>query len=252
MRLLTAAASNTKTAKNASQGNYLSYILHLAPAKLSGYNTCPAASLGCAAACLNTAGRGQFTSTQVARIKKTKRFFEARPEFLADLVKDLDAVVRKSQRESSMPVVRLNGTSDLGWENIILGNGKNVFEAYPSIQFYDYTKLIGRLARLALKPILNYHLTFSRAENNAENCKRAIDLGFNVAVVFKFTDALPKTFANRPVVNGDTHDLRFLDLKPNDGLGAVIGLKAKGKAKKDTSGFIKDLTSCQLATQKGA
>lgn len=248
MKLLTAAASNTKTAKNASMGNYLSYILHLAPAKLSGYNTCPAASAGCAAACLNTAGRGQFTSTQVARIKKTKRFFEARPEFMAQLYKDLQAVVRKASRQASMAVVRLNGTSDLPWESIRFANGQTAFEAFPSIQFYDYTKLVSKLARLKLSPVPNYHVTFSRAENNAENCKRAIALGFNVAVVFSYKDGqLPARFAGRPVVDGDTHDLRFLDLKPADGLGAVIALKAKGKARKDLSGFVKDLNKLTAA-----
>lgn len=242
MKLLTAAASNTKTAKNASQGNYLSYILHLAPAKLSGHNTCPAASAGCAAACLNTAGRGQFTSTQVARIKKTKRFFEQRAEFLLQLEKDLDAVMRKSIRQNSMPVVRLNGTSDLPWETFVLPTtGKNVFESYPAIQFYDYTKLIGRLKRLKLAPIGNYHVTFSRSEDNSRFCTDAIELGFNVAVVFNITNVLPLTWAKRPVVDGDTHDLRFLDLSPADGKGAIIALKAKGKAKKDASGFVKHL-----------
>lgn len=239
MKLLSPAATNAKTAKNASQGNYLSYTLHLAPAKMSGYNTCPAASAGCAAACLNTAGRGAFSNVQQARIRKTKLFFEARSEFLQQLQADLDAVVRKATKLGAQAVVRLNGTSDLDWIAIKLINGKNVFESYPTVQFYDYTKLLPRLKRLKLNPISNYNVTFSRSESNGADCLQALKLGFNVAAVF--SGMLPTSYKGYTVLDGDTHDLRFLDLQG----GHVVGLKAKGKAKKDTIKFVITAQLCK-------
>src|SRR4051812_18854840 len=115
MKLLTAA--NVKTMKGESLG-YLTAILHLAPARLSGFNTCPMASKGCAAACLNTAGRGRFTRTQEARIRKTREFFNQREQFVALLVKDILALVRRAARQNLVPVIRLNGTSDIRWETV--------------------------------------------------------------------------------------------------------------------------------------
>jgi len=237
MRLLTKGDNNSKTARNASKGKFLSFILHLAPANLSGFNVCPKASQGCKAACLNLAGLGSLESVQTARIHKTLYFIKYRQGFLADLVKDLKAVERKALKLRKTAVVRLNGTSDIDWTVIKTDNGQNVFERFSSIQFYDYTKVIRRLEKMRLNPIPNYHLTFSRSESNHNECLKAIQLGFNVAVVFQ-TENFPESFQGRPVIDGDAHDLRFLDMRPADGLGAFVGLKAKGQAKKDTSGFV--------------
>lgn len=247
MRLLTPAHANAKTAKNETQGNFQSYILHLAPYKLSGKNVCPMASRGCAAACLNTAGRGRFDSIQDARLKKTQWFWNDRQGFVTQLVKDLQAVVRKAQRDGMRPVVRLNGTSDIDWTLIKTDNGQNVFERFTMIQFYDYTKVIRRLKNQKLNPLPNYHLTFSKSESNAQDVAQALQLGFNVAAVFAVKDEsqLPSTFDGRPVLNGDAHDLRFLDASPADGQGAFVGLKAKGDAKKDKSGFVIQIESSQ-------
>lgn len=230
MNLLTAAASNAKTAKNATQGNYLSYILHLSPYKLSGTNLCPMASKGCAAACLNTAGRGRFQSVAKGRLRKSKLFLEQRAEFMRQLVADLQAVERKAAREAAKPIVRLNGTSDVDWTIVRTDNGQNVFERFPNIQFYDYTKVLRRL-----KPDLptNYDITFSRSESNHYEALEALKRGFNVAAVFAGKE-LPIAFENRLVIDGDAHDLRFLDRKD----GVWIGLKAKGDAKRDASGFV--------------
>lgn len=231
MKLLTEAASNAKTAKNMQHAQYLSYILHLAPATLSGYNTCPAASAGCAAACLNTAGRGAFSNVQQARIRKTKLLIESRVQFMDQLRQDLDAVIRKAGKLGKQAVVRLNGTSDLNWLALKLNDGRTIFEAYPSIQFYDYTKVLSRLKALKLKPVPNYYVTFSRSETNEAQCIQALQLGFNVAAVF--AGNVPQVYLDRPTIDGDGHDLRFLD-KP----GCVVALKAKGKARRDTSGFV--------------
>lgn len=212
----------------------MTFILHLAPNTLSGYNTCPMASLGCKAGCLNTAGRGIYTRTQDARIRRTKLFFENRAEFMDMLVEDILAGIRKAERMGMTPVFRLNGTSDIRWETIpvsdwnILGEvvHPNIMSMFPDIQFYDYTKLVNRVGLPH-----NYHLTFSRSENNDLAVEVAIKKNMNVAIVF--AGDLPKTWKGIPVVNGDEDDCRFLDRK-----NAIVGLKAKGKARKDTSGFV--------------
>lgn len=221
MKLLT--IGNTKTVKGEAMG-YMTFIMHLAPSTLSGYNTCPMASAGCASACLNTAGRGRFTATQEARIRKTKWFFENRDAFMFQLVKDIEAAIRKANREGMTPVFRLNGTSDIRWETVSVGGFRNVMEVFPNVQFYDYTKLTNRRDIPA-----NYHLTFSRSESNDAYVSLMMDAGYNVAVVF---DAMPETYLGRKVIDGTETDLRFLDEK-----GVIVGLLAKGKAKKDTSGF---------------
>jgi hypothetical protein len=135
-----------------------------------------------------------------------------------------------------IPVFRLNGTSDLSWEKYsVTVDGvdyANIFAAFPDVQFYDYTKILGR----KVKGIPNYHLTFSAADGNDADVAKAIEQGYNVATVFgiKKTEPMPESYNGRPVFNGDDSDLRFLDPK-----GVIVGLYAKGKAKKDTSGFVK-------------
>jgi hypothetical protein len=232
-KLLTPGAANAKIAKG--EGEWTTYILHLAPANLSGYNVCPAASPGCKAACLNTAGRGRFDATQAARIRKTRLFFEDRLEFMRLLFKDIEAAVRKAKRTGQRLAVRLNGTSDIDWENVSCpswaGIKRNVFEAFPDVLFYDYTKRPERVAKCA--GIANYHLTFSRSEVNDVVVGRLAKASpVNVAVVFGGA-TLPAEYLGRPVIDGTLTDLRFLDPK-----GVVVGLLAKGKAKKDESGFV--------------
>ena len=240
MKLL--STGNPKVLKGMSQG-YNTYILHLAPADLSGYETCAKRTAGCTAACLNTAGRGGMFKRgentnviQQARIRKTKMFFENRVEFMATLVKDIELAIKQSKKMELVPVFRLNGTSDLAWEKYeVVRNGKlfrNIFTAFPEVQFYDYTKVLGR----KVKEYSNYQLTFSAADGNDSDVLKAMNEGLNVAVVFgiKKTLPMPVDYLNRPVFNGDESDLRFLDPK-----GVIVGLYAKGKAKKDTTGFVK-------------
>lgn len=218
--------SNAKTVKGQKKG-YMTAIMYLAPYKLSGYNVCPKASPGCIAACLNTAGRGAMNSVQKARVAKTKFFFENRTQFMSQLWAEIANFKHYATKKGLIPCVRLNGTSDIVWEKIKMFKDKNVFELFPDIQFYDYTK---RTNRTDLPP--NYHLTFSLAENNDKDAGKMLDLGINVAAVF--LDSLPEVYMGVDVINGDETDLRFLD--PN---GVVVGLKAKGKAKKDRSGFVR-------------
>ena len=240
MKLL--STGNPKILKGMAQG-YNTYILHLAPANVSGYETCPKRTAGCTAACLNTAGRGGMfkrgESTNViqeARKRKTRLFFENRTEFMRLLVADIELAIKQSKRLGLVPVFRLNGTSDLSFEKYeVVRNEKlfrNIFSAFAEVQFYDYTKVLGR----KVTAIENYHLTFSAADGNDADVVKAIQQGYNVATVFgiKKTLRMPETYVGLPVFNGDESDLRFLDPK-----GVVVGLYAKGKAKKDTSGFVK-------------
>jgi hypothetical protein len=246
MSLKLLSVGNPKTLKGMKEG-YNTFILHLAPASLSGYNTCPKATEGCKTACLNTAGRGGMfkkgESTNViqkARIRKTKMFYENRNEFFNLLVKDITLAIKQSEKKGLIPVFRLNGTSDISFEKYgftIAYDGytidyANIFERFPNVQFYDYTKVLGR----KVNGIKNYSLTFSAADGNDNDVMKAIAQGYNIATVFgiKKTLPMPEYYNGLPVFNGDESDLRFLDPK-----GVVVGLYAKGKAKKDETGFVK-------------
>lgn len=230
MKLL--STGNPKLLKGEKKG-YMSFVLHLAPSDLSGKNTCPKATAGCKAACLNTAGRGgmfkkgETTNViQQARIRKTKMFFENRDEFLTQLRSDITNGIKQAEKKGLIPAFRLNGTSDISWEKYEIADGKNIFQMFPDVQFYDYTKINNR----KVSHIKNYHLTFSKADGNDMDVRLAVSNGLNVAAVFR---SLPESYLGRPVINGDETDLRFLDPK-----GVIVGLKAKGKARKDTSGFV--------------
>jgi hypothetical protein len=178
--------------------------------------------------------RGETTNViQQARIRKTKMFFENREEFMQLLVKDIILAIKQAKRKGLIPVFRLNGTSDIAWEKYTIGeSGLNIFQIFPGVQFYDYTKILGR----KIKDIANYHLTFSAADGNDADVYAAIKQGYNIATVFgiKKTLPMPETYMGLPVFNGDESDLRFLDPK-----SVIVGLYAKGKAKKDVSGFVK-------------
>jgi hypothetical protein len=229
VKLLT--TGNPKTVKGLAKG-FLSFILHLAPDKLSGYNMCPMASAGCRFGCLNTAGRGGFDPRiQKARIRKTLQYMEQRDTFMAQLVKDIRSGIRSANRKGLTPVFRLNGTSDVRWETVpVTVDGvvyPNIMSAFATVQFYDYTKIPNRKNLPA-----NYHLTFSRSETNDALIPT---VPYNTAVVFSTRKgvALPDTYMGMTVVDGDDTDLRFLDT-PN----VIVGLRAKGKAKKDDTGFV--------------
>jgi len=216
---------NAKTTKGEASG-YLTGILYLAPANLSGINTCPGASTGCKFSCLFTAGRGRFYSITRARVIKTLAFYFDQSRYIWAIKKDINRIKRKALKNNQRPVIRLNGTSDILWERM------SIMDHFPDVQFYDYTKIWHRFDR----PLpANYHLTFSMHEENGSRIGRLLDKGVNVAIVF---DEVPKSFGGFTVIDGDKSDLRFLDGTGERGKGLIIGLKAKGKAKKDDSGFV--------------
>ena len=223
--------SNPKIDKsNKVSEKYWSCIMHLRPVSTK---ICPYQDIaGCKSACLNTAGLGGvYPSIQKARQKKTDLFLDDQAEFMRVLVKDIHTFVRACNRKDKRPAIRLNGTSDIQWEYIEIEGHANIFAMFPDIQFYDYTKIPTR----KVEHIPNYHLTWSYSEANKGYAKLSEKVSDNIAVVFRTKD-LPSRFKGRKVIDGDKTDMRFLD-EPN----VIVGLKAKGQAKKDYTGFVIDV-----------
>lgn len=235
------SVDNAKASKAVALG-YLDAIHYMAPADLAGVgNLCPDATSGCTNICLGEhAGHAGIipagsTTNNVrdSRKAKAQRFMRDRDAYLMDMVKSICKVSIQAANLSLTPVIRPNGSTDIPFERIRItfpGGQKqsSLMSVFPHLQFMDYTKSIRRLR--GILPA-NYHLTFSRSETNEAECLEALRLGFNVAAVFR---TLPSTYLGVPVIDGDAHDLRFLDPK-----GVVVGLTPKGrKAKADTSGFV--------------
>jgi hypothetical protein len=226
MYKLLSVNADTKTIKSNKAG-FLTGILYLAPYDLSGVNLCPFAKVAeCHVACLNTAGRGNFSNVKSARLRKAKLFNDNRGEFMAQLIDDINKLKRQAKKKNLQPVVRLNGTSDIEWENIRVGE-YTIFDLFPDLQFYDYTKNPNRKNLPS-----NYDLTFSYSgvESFIKFNRQALSNNMRIATVFKI---MPSEFLGRQVINGDDHDARFIEDK-----NLVIGLKAKGKARQDKTGFV--------------
>ena len=219
--------SQTKMAKGEKFG-FKTAILHLAPFTLSGKNVCPKASKECAAACLNTSGRGQMGSVQKARLNKTNYFWTNKNGFLWDLSKEIEQLKKRARNQGFKFAVRLNGTSDLAWHRMKVDGGSTLMEIHQDVQFYDYTKVLNYFDHNHK----NYHITFSDSGRNNSDINEAIALGHNVAVVFR--DKLPKKWKGLRVINGDRHDLRFKDPR-----SVIVGLVAKGQGRNINNKFIK-------------
>ena len=242
---LLGVGNNAKTIKG-DGSEYLTGILYMKPWKISvgnkTFNSCSMAEqAGCIEGCLNTAGRagiikkGETSNTiQDARLRKAKWFYSDRDSFMIQLMQDIAKFQTYCNKRDIQPVIRLNGTTDIRWE-LIKVDGYTIFELFPRVQFYDYTKIANRNT----SHIENYHLTWSysgASEAYAGMMQRALDAGMNVATVFRKAFNYNYKWKGLPVVNGDADDLRILDPKG----GHIVALYAKGKAKKDTSGFVVD------------
>lgn len=233
--------SSAKLIKNKKVSNNYTYILYLAPASESGYNVCAHSTPECRLGCLNNSGRVKIeiasnrSVIQDARITKTKLFFEHNEFFMRWVIAEMKSFQAKAKRDGYAFSARLNCTSDIEWENYKL-DGKNIFQHFPEVQFYDYTKNAARL----LKPLApNYHLTYSyTGRNNSEKlAQKILSKGQNVAVIYNLAkeQSLPPTWNNFQVINGDLTDYR-----PNDGAGVVVGLKWKNIANKEANEKIKN------------
>jgi hypothetical protein len=223
--LLSEGSTNSKTAKN----ELVTFILYLAPSDIIGtHNLCPMASEGCKKACLYSAGRGRFSNVQLSRINKAKFWAYDRKEFYIQLANELLKIHNKLIHQRI--AIRLNGTSDIDHLSLIKRyTGIDFLDGfYSKLLFYDYTKNINVYKKYFGT---NYKLTFSKSETNFDECLEVISMGGNIAAVF--SAELPDTYGGLPVINGDESDLRYFD--PS---GVIVGLKAKGDAKKDISGFV--------------
>lgn len=210
----------------------LTSVLYLSPASESGRNLCPSSTAGCRAACLgHSSGKMVFPTHKAARIRKSLQLQNDRAAFLADVRKDIAALVRKAQREGLQAAVRLNGSSDIGWESI----APELFAEFPEVHFYDYTKRASRMMRSLTSPTwpANYRLTFSRSGENDSEMADVIAAGGNVAVVFATLTEIPTEYQGTRVISGEAHDYRYGDAR-----GVIVGLRARGKATRDTSGFV--------------
>lgn len=247
--LLAAPLSNPKVAKNGKVMGVLTAPLHLAPADLSGFNVCPMASAGCRAACLHTAGNPAYMAGKdTSRKAKTRAYMTERAAFMAVLTFEIAAHVRRAEREGMAPAVRLNATSDLPWERVrVTVDGTehaSIMDAFPGVSFYDYTKVTKRAVAWAEGRMpANYHLTFSRAEDNDAAVRAVLAAGGNVSMVvavepgqrtiFDMSHTIHHAGFDAPVTDGDLHDYR-----PADPKGCIVALRAKGDARQDRSGFV--------------
>ena len=233
---LLGVGTNAKTIKG-DGSEYLTAILYMVPWKVmvdgKAFNSCPMAEqANCIDACLFTAGRGAFNNVQAARMRKTEWFYKDRKSFMHQLHKDISKFQAYCDKRDIQPCVRLNGTTDIRWETVKL-DGQNIFELFPNVQYYDYTKISNRKT----KQIHNYHLTWSYSGANVQYAAKlqdALDNGMNAAVVFR-KPYTRSQWRDINVIDGDKDDLRFLDPKES-----IVALYAKGDAKKDATGFVVD------------
>lgn len=233
-KLLSDGSTNAKTKKNSLK----SFILYLSPYTQNsfGKNLCANATKGCIDSCLFTAGMGSFSNVQKARIAKTDYLLSNKEAFLDQLAKELLYHYAKAKKAGERVAVRLNGTSDLDFFTLLQKYAQlDVTKLADHMAFYEYTKNINYIKRWEGAPNITY--TFSKSESNASLIPAAIAYGANVAAVFR--KELPETYnvggTEIPVIDGDTSDIIMLYNK-----GKIIGLRAKGKAKKDYSGFVID------------
>lgn len=226
-----------KLQKSEKKNGTLTYCIYLAPANTSGYNVCPASTPECRDGCLATSGRALMdiktgkNTIQKARVKKTKLFFEQQEFFMKWLVAEINQVKIKAKTKNMAVAVRLNGTSDIDWTKPTLNN-KTIFQIFPDIQFYDYTKNKNKFNFVPK----NYHLTLSHTGRNWFQCKSVMSKGYNVAMIFNVSanKPLPKSYNGFEVVDGDITDLRVKDKK-----GVIVGLRWKNIADKQANERIK-------------
>ena len=194
--------NNAKTPKGEAH-NVLTAIMYLAPHKLSGWNVCPKSTPDCRRDCLYSSGRGRFSRTQEARLRRTRLYFEHRAQFMRQLTAELFAIEAYAISLGMRLAVRLNGTSDILWERY-----ESLFAAFHNVSFYDYTKHTPH-KRAALP--LNYKLTFSVQRETMKDASDALAAGWNVAAVCSKADHAVLIAQGKPFLDATSHDARHLD-----------------------------------------
>ena len=231
---------SAKMLHSKKESHQYTYIIYLAPAKTSGYQVCPNATKECKMGCLATSGHAGMELVagtdriKNARIKKTKLFFEHNEFFMEWVIAEIKKAKLKAEKDGYFFSVRLNGTSDIDWQNAKF-KGYNLFEIFPDTNFYDYTKN----AKKYINKADNYHLTYSYTGRNWDKCKALLEQGNNVAMVFNVRNEkfLPAMYKGFKVINGDLTDYRIDDAK-----GIIIGLKWKRIGNKEAERNV--LNSC--------
>jgi hypothetical protein len=226
--LLSKGDTNAKTKKNKVD----TYILYMLPWKYNskGINLCPNASEGCSLGCLVWAGRGAFPNVMRARLFKSEFYIKDRQSFILQLAKEITTIVNRYRKLGKKVAFRLNGTTDIDFVSILKTRANlDIATLSDTAFFYDYTAILGKALKYKGHP--NYVLTFSRKENNDAEIITALNNGINISAVFR--NQLPQSYKGFEVVDGDASDVVMLDHN-----GKVLGLKAKGKAKKDKSNFV--------------
>ena len=228
--LLSAGTTNAKTEKNDKGRTFIMYLA-------AGYqnskniNLCPKASLGCLASCLETAGRGRMKPVKNSRLRKSEYYVSDRLNFLIHLAAEIASKIQYYRNKDTTLYFRLNGTTDVDYLGQIKRHLGIDFLTFDNVVFYDYTAILGKAIKY--KNADNYIHTFSRKEDNEETCFDALKLGFPVAMVF--ADDIPNTYKGYKVVSGDITDIEMLKYADE---GIILGLSAKGEAKKDDTGFV--------------
>ena len=227
-KLLSKGNTNTKTEKNKID----TYILYLLPWKYNskGINLCPNASEGCSMGCLVWAGRGVFNNVKKARLFRSEFYLRDRDLFMSQLAHEIIRIINRYKKQNKPVRFRLNGTSDIDFVYMLKKRNLLDIDTVANIaHFYDYTAILGKAIKY--KDSINYSLALSRKEDNQCDILKAINLNINVSVVFR--DELPEFYYGAPVIDGDKADDLMCENK-----GVVLGLRAKGKAKKDKSNFV--------------
>jgi len=236
--LLSNMAANPKTKKELKERKIEGVILHLASAdKVASHigrkvTVCPMAKINkCDGPCLDEQGRGNMNTVKDARLRKTIQFFQDRAAFNQSMHSELSKLEKRAIKKGYTPVARLDGTSDLGLS-------MKLCKEFPGIQMYDYTKVTARMKRWLRNKPDNLHMTYSLGAGNKSDALEILELGGNVAVVFRLRKGkpLPKKWNGKPVIDGDINDYRFLDPQ-----GVVVGLRSKGTSYHDTLGFVQEV-----------
>jgi len=230
--------TSAKIEKNKKVSGHYTYIIYLAPANTSGINVCPRSTPECRKGCLATSGRAGMELNldkkriMESRIKKTRLFHSNPTYFISWVAEEIRRARTKAQKDGYAFSVRLNGTSDIDYTQILV-DGKNIFELFPDVTFYDYTKVPERFNN---KPD-NYHLTLSYTGRNWRECANMLKKGYNVAAVFNVgkNAPLPEFHKGYEVIDGDITDLRV-----GEKSGVIIGLRWKDIGNKDLNHEIKN------------
>ena len=239
---------SAKLVKNFKVFNVLTYSLYLSPSHTSGYEVCPESTPECRMGCLNTSGLAKVetyagkTNIKDARIAKTILLIEHQEFFMNLLVAEIESAIRKAKKMDALFSIRLNCTSDVDWANTLL-KGRNIFEIFPEIQFYDYTKIF---RKFSTKPE-NYHLTYSFTGYNWGYCKKVLEMGYNIAMVFNLEkkDKLPMSYKGVEIIDGDISDFRI-----NDKKNVIVGLKFKNIANKKHNEIVRFSHFCVQPNDK--